>query len=148
MFREVTKLALVERLKPRKRRRNRLKLGRESVFMHCSAGHHAVAIEGYLFVVFSIVDIIVQTISTCRSALQQDGRRYTSVFTTGSLGPCWGRLQCSSDSLAGFCKPSSKGRKRTRETEVEEIGRGGEEKKGREGITIGRRCKKKRLNKN
>jgi len=39
-----------------------------------------------------------------------------------------GRLQCSSDSLAGFCKPSSNGRKRTRETKVEEIGRGGEEK--------------------
>jgi len=39
-----------------------------------------------------------------------------------------GRLQCSSDSLAGFCKPSSKGRKRRRETEVEEIGRGWEEK--------------------
>jgi len=44
------------------------------------------------------------------------------------LGPRWGRLQCSPDSLAGFGKPSSKGRKRTRETEVEEIGRGGEEK--------------------
>jgi len=76
------------RLKPRKRRRSRLKLGRESVFMHCSAGHHAVAIEGYLFVVFRIVDIIVQTILTCRNALQQDGRGYTSVFTIGPLGPC------------------------------------------------------------
>ena len=90
MFREVTKLALGERLKPRKRRRNRLKLGRESVFLHCSAGHRAVVIEGYLFAVFSIVDIIVQTILTCLNALQQDGRRYTSVFTTGPLGPCWG----------------------------------------------------------
>jgi len=109
MFRDVTKLALVERLKPRKRRRNRLKLERESVFLHCSAGHHAVAIEGYLFVVFSIVDIVVQTILTCRNALQQDGRRYTSVFT---IGPCWGRLQCSSESLAGFGRPSSKERER------------------------------------
>ena len=126
MFRVVTKLALGERLKPRKRRRNRLKLGRKSVFMHCSAKHHAVVIEGYLFAVFSIVDIIVQTILTCLNALQQDGRGYTSVFTTGPLGPCWGRLQCSSDSLAGFCRPSSKGRERRgkgRKREGEEIGR-------------------------
>ena len=39
--------------------------------------------EGYLFVVFCIVNIIVQTILTCRNALQQDG-----VFTIGPLGPC------------------------------------------------------------
>ena len=80
MFRDVTKLALVERLKPSKRRRNRLKLGRESVFVHCSAGHHAVVIDGYLFVVFCIIDIVVQTILTCRNALQQDGRRYTLAY--------------------------------------------------------------------
>jgi len=103
--------------------------------MHCSARHHAVAIEGYSFVVFCIVDIIVQTILTCRNALQQDGRRYTSVFT---IGPCWGRSQCSSESLAGFGRPSSKGserRKKGREREGEEIGIGGE--KEREGITMG-----------
>jgi len=65
------------------------------------------------------------------------------------LGPCWGRLQCSSDSLAGFCKPSSKDRRRGREREREERARGEEEKKGREGITIamGHKCKK-RSNKN
>jgi len=75
-----------------------------------------------------------------RYSRMAEGRPYTSVFTTGPLGPCWGRLQCSPDSLAGFCKPSSKGRKRRRGREGEERGRGGEEKM-REGITIGRRCK-------
>jgi len=39
-----------------------LKLGWESVSMHCSFGHHAVVIECYLFVAFCITDIIVQTI--------------------------------------------------------------------------------------
>ena len=111
MFRDVTKLALGE-AQATQTTSQPPQTGRKSVFMHCSAGHHAVAIEGYLFAVFSIVDIIVQTILTCLNALQQDGRGYTSVFTTGPLGPCWGRLQCSSDSLAGFCKPSSKGRER------------------------------------
>jgi len=100
--------------------------------MHCSAGHHAVAIEGYLFVVFCIVDIIVQTILTYRSALQQDGQRYTSVFP---IGPCWGRLQCSSDSLAGFGRPSSEGAKGEEnggKGKGEEIGIGGEKGEGRD----------------
>ena len=71
--------------------------------MHCSAGHHAVVIEGYLFVVFCIVDIIVQTILTRRSALglQQDGRRYTRVFTTGPLGP----KRCMQLQLTGLSPP-------------------------------------------
>ena len=33
---------------PPTRRRSPLKLGRESVFLHCCFGHHAVVIEGYL----------------------------------------------------------------------------------------------------
>ena len=73
---------------PLKRRHSFLELGRESVFLHCCFGHHAVVVEGYLFVVFCIVDIIVQTILTCRNALQQDGRGYTSVFTIGPVWPC------------------------------------------------------------
>jgi len=43
---------------PPKRRRSPLKLGQESVFLHCCFGHHAVVTEGYLFVVFCIVDIV------------------------------------------------------------------------------------------
>ena len=39
------------------------KLGRESVFLHCCFGHHAVVVEGCLFVVFCVVDVIVQMIA-------------------------------------------------------------------------------------
>jgi len=55
---------------------------------------------------------------------------HTSVFT---IGPCWGRLQCSSESLAGFGRPSSKERGRRGGGNREMNGR----KKGREGITMG-----------
>jgi len=100
MFRDITKLGLQgAQAPPPKRLRGSLKLGRESVFMHCCFGHHAVVIGGYLFVVFCIVDIIVQTVLTCRNALQQDGRGYTSVFT---IGPC-----CSACSMAQVAKKAS-----------------------------------------
>ena len=83
MFRGVTKLGLRDRLKPRKRRRNRLKLLRESVFMQCCFGHHAVVIEGYLFVVFCIVDIYNCPNHFYLPEYATAGwPRYTSVFAT------------------------------------------------------------------
>jgi len=89
MFRDFTKIGLKEaQTPPPQRHRSTVKLGRESVCLHCCFGRHVVVIEGYLFVVFCIVHIIVQTILTCRNALKEDGRRvdYT-VFTIGPLGP-------------------------------------------------------------
>ena len=86
--RDVTKFGLGRLKPPPPNDVAALKLGWESVFLHCCFGHHAVVIEGYFFAVFCIVDIIVQTILTCRNALQQDGRGYTSVFTIEPLGPC------------------------------------------------------------
>ena len=70
MIRDVTRPRL-GRLNPPppKRCRSPLKLGRELVFLHCCLGHHAVVIEGYLFVVFCIVDIVVQNPNDCFTAV-------------------------------------------------------------------------------
>jgi len=74
---------------PPKRRRASSNWDGNRSFLHCCFRHHAVVIEGYSFVGFCIVDVIVQTILTCRNTLQQDGWGYASVFTIGPPGLCW-----------------------------------------------------------
>ena len=51
------------RLKPPKRHHRPLTLVWELVFLHCCFEHHSVVIEGYLFVVFCVIDIIIQMIA-------------------------------------------------------------------------------------
>ena len=61
MFRDFIKLRLGEDQAPQTTS-HPLKLGRESVYLHCCFGHHVVVIEGYSFVAFCILDIIAEAI--------------------------------------------------------------------------------------